>query len=69
MSEKNEIARRIRDHLGEVASLRTSTREPKLLAATAEVKRLQSPRFRGTYADLLKSPTHAAAAQFFLEEL
>jgi len=69
MSEKLQIASRIRAHLGEVAYLQTQIREPGLIAAKAAVKQLQSLRFRATYADFLRSPTHGAAARFFLEEL
>ncbi len=69
MSEELQTASRIRAHLNEVSHLRTQIREPGLIAATAEVKHLQSLRFRATYADFLGSPTHAAATRFFLEEL
>lgn len=69
MSKKFDTADRIRAHLSEVTHLRTEIREPRLIAATAEVKQLQSLRFRATYADFLESPTHAAATRFFLEEL
>ncbi len=69
MSEELQTASRIRAHLSEVSHLRTQIREPRLIAATAEVKKLQSLRFRATYADFLRSPTHAAATRFFLEEL
>jgi len=69
MSEELQTASRIRAHLGDVAHLRTQTREPGLIAATAAVKQLQSLRFRATYADFLRSQTHEAATRFFLEEL
>jgi hypothetical protein len=69
MSDELQTASRIRAHLGEVAHLRTQIREPGLIAATAAVKQLQSLRFRATYADFLRSPTHEAATRFFLEEL
>jgi hypothetical protein len=69
MSEELQTANRIRAHLDEVAHLRTHIREPRLIAAIAEVKLLQSLRFRATYADFLRSPIHVAATRFFLEEL
>ena len=42
---------------------------PLLHTALLQVKRLQSRRFAGTYADLLAAPPYAAATRFFLEEL
>lgn len=69
MSDELQTANRIRAHLSEVAHLRTQIQNPGLIAATTEVKHIQSLRFRATYADFLISPAHAAAAQFFLEEL
>lgn len=69
MNEERQTASRIRAKLSEVAHLRLQIRTPGLIAATTAVKSLQSLRFRATYADFLRSPTHAAATQFFLEEL
>ncbi|HXD42777.1 MAG TPA: hypothetical protein VN649_19575 [Ramlibacter sp.] len=40
-----------------------------LHAAVGAVKRVQSRRFAGSYADLLAGGPYAAAARFFLEEL
>ncbi len=40
-----------------------------LHAAVLDVKRLQSVRFRGTYADLLVDRIYQPAASFFLDEL
>jgi hypothetical protein len=40
-----------------------------LNARVAAVKSFQQARFRRTYADLLASPRHGAAARFFLDEL
>jgi hypothetical protein len=65
-----EPAQKIRDAVSEVAQLRLQAREnPALGAAVAEVKRLQSLRFAGTYADMLGGGPYRAAAHFFLHEL
>ncbi|MBK0394990.1 FFLEELY motif protein [Ramlibacter algicola] len=65
-----EAARTIRDSVQQVARLRElAAADPRLHAALLAVKRLQSRRFSGTYADLLQGGTFAAAAGFFLEEL
>ncbi len=65
-----EPAQKIRDAVSEVARLRLQAREnPALGAAVAEVKRLQSHRFAGTYADMLDGGPYRAAAHFFLHEL
>jgi hypothetical protein len=42
---------------------------PLLGDAVRQVKRVQSRRFSGTYADLLAGKQYATAARFFLEEL
>jgi hypothetical protein len=53
-----------------VALLRQAVEGSSALGtAVGEVKRLQSRRFAGTYADLLAGGPYAAAAQFFLLEL
>lgn len=65
-----ESARRIRDAVQRVALLRQAAQtQPAVLAALAEVKRVQARRFAGTYADLLSHGPYAAASRFFLEEL
>lgn len=65
-----DAARQIRSAVEAVSSLReAAAAQPGLGQAIAEVKRLQSRRFAGSYADLLRSGEHAAAARFFLEEL
>lgn len=65
-----EPAQQIRDAVSEVARLRELAREqPALGAAVAQVKRLQSRRFAGSYADMLGGGPYRAAAQFFLHEL
>jgi hypothetical protein len=65
-----EPAQEIRDAVSEVARLRQQAREqPALGAAVAQVKRLQSRRFAGTYADMLGGGPYRAAAHFFLHEL
>ena len=43
--------------------------DPSLRAALGWVKRVQSQRFAGTYADLLARGPYAAATRFFLDEL
>ena len=63
-------AETIRQCVAEVQRLREESRQlPEIAAAVARLKRLQARRFAGTYADLLASPSHGAAARFFLEEL
>jgi hypothetical protein len=65
-----EPARTIRDSVDAVARLRQqAAADPALLQALLDIKRFQSRRFTGTYADLLRDPQYAAAARFFLEEL
>lgn len=65
-----DAASKIRDAVGAVAQLRQSAeQQPGLGARIGEVKRLQSRRFAGTYAGLLRDPIYSAAARFFLEEL
>lgn len=65
-----QAARTIRDAVATVASLRQSAAsDTRLLGALGEVKRLQSRRFAGTYADLLQGGLYQPAATFFLEEL
>ena len=60
----------IRDSMQAVARLRESVAaDPRLQSALRDVKRLQARRFRGTYADLLRSPVYSAPADFFLREL
>jgi len=65
-----EAARRIRNAVAQVAQLRQAVAaSPPLGAALGEVKRVQSRRFAGTYADLLGGGPYADAARFFLVEL
>jgi hypothetical protein len=65
-----EAARAIRDAVAAVTRLRQSAADNEgLRAALLEVKRLQSRRFSGTYADLLAGGPYAAVARFFLNEL
>jgi hypothetical protein len=65
-----EAARKIRSAVAEVELLRQALEaSPALRDALAQVKRVQSRRFAGTYADLLAGGPYAAAAQFFLVEL
>lgn len=65
-----EAARTIRSAVAHVALLRQAVEGSSALGtAVGEVKRLQSRRFAGTYADLLAGGPYAAAAQFFLLEL
>ena len=65
-----EAARAIRDAVAAVSRLRQSAADDAPLRdALLQIKRLQSRRFSGTYADLLASGPFAPAARFFLEEL
>lgn len=65
-----EAARAIRDAVAAVSRLRQSASDDApLRASLLEIKRLQSRRFSGTYADLLAGGPFAPAARFFLEEL
>lgn len=65
-----EAARKIRDAVAHVSQLRQALEDhPDLGAAVAQVKRVQSQRFAGTYSDLLASGPYAAPASFFLTEL
>jgi hypothetical protein len=65
-----EAARTIREAVRKVAELRQSAgSDPLLRQALGEVKRLQSRRFSGLYADLLRGGTYAEGARFFLQEL
>lgn len=65
-----EAARKIRGAVAQVELLRQALEaSPALRDAVTQVKRVQSRRFAGTYADLLAGGPYAAAAQFFLVEL
>ena len=65
-----DAAQTIRDAIADVTALRMHrTGDPALGAAVGSVKTFQARRFRGTYADLMASPTFGPAARFFLEEL
>ncbi|MDD2176734.1 hypothetical protein OIN59_04760 [Acidovorax sp. D2M1] len=65
-----DAAQTIRDCIADVTALRLHrTGDPALGAAVGSVKSLQARRFRGTYADLMDSPSFGPAARFFLEEL
>ncbi|KQT09267.1 FFLEELY motif protein [Ramlibacter sp. Leaf400] len=65
-----EAARAIRDAVAAVTRLRQSAAgDAPLREALFEIKRLQSHRFAGTYADLLAGGPFEPATRFFLEEL
>ena len=65
-----DAAQTIRDAIADVTALRLQrTGDRALGAAVGSVKTFQARRFRGTYADLMASPTFGPAARFFLEEL
>ncbi len=65
-----EAAKKIRSAVAEVELLRQAMEtDTALRDAVGEVKRVQSRRFAGTYADLLAGGPFAAPAQFFLVEL
>lgn len=65
-----DAAQTIRERIADVTALRLQrTGNPALGSAVGQVKTLQARRFRGTYADLMASPSFGPAAKFFLEEL
>ncbi len=65
-----EAARKIRNAVAEVSLLRQAVEaNPILETALVEVKRVQSRRFAGSYANLLAGGPYQAAARFFLDEL
>jgi hypothetical protein len=65
-----EAAAEIRNAVERVSLLRqTVNGNPALRSVLAQIKRLQSRRFAGTYSDLLSSEPYAAATRFFLDEL
>jgi hypothetical protein len=65
-----EAAQKIRNAVNTVSLLRSGVEaDPSLLAALGRVKRVQSQRFAGTYADLLAAGPFSAATRFFLDEL
>ena len=65
-----EAAQKIRTAVTAVSLLRrTVEADPSLQAALGRVKRVQSQRFAGTYADLLAAGPYCAATRFFLDEL
>ena len=65
-----EAARKIRNAVAHVSQLRQAVEDhPALGEAVREVKRVQSQRFAGTYADLLAGGPFADPARFFLTEL
>ena len=65
-----EAARKIRTAVANVSRLRQVVQaDPALGLAVRQVKQVQSRRFAGTYADLLRGGPYEAAARFFLTEL
>jgi hypothetical protein len=65
-----EAAQKIRTAVTAVSLLRRRVEaDPSLQAALGRVKRVQSRRFAGTYADLLAAGPFSAATRFFLDEL
>ena len=65
-----QAAQRIRNAVSAVSTLRQAVdADAALASALKHVKRVQSRRFAGTYADLLGRGPYIAAARFFLEEL
>ena len=65
-----DAAQTIRDCLANVTALRLHrVGDAALGSAVVRIKALQARRFRGTYADLMDSPTFGPATRFFLEEL
>ena len=65
-----QASTQIRESIARVVALRqTVADQPDLARALHTVKHVQAQRFAGTYQDLLRSESYAAAANFFLEEL
>ena len=65
-----EAARKIRNAVAHVSQLRQAVEDhPALGDSVRQVKRVQSRRFQGTYADLLAGGPFAAPSRFFLVEL
>jgi hypothetical protein len=65
-----DAAHEIRESMQRVGELRAAqARNAGVYRAVRSVKALQARRFSGTYADLLRDPTYASPARFFLEEL
>lgn len=65
-----DAAQTIRDSIADVNAMRLHRRGDAALGeAVGRVKALQARRFRGTYADLMVSPSFGPATRFFLEEL
>jgi hypothetical protein len=65
-----QAAEKIRNSVAQVSLLRQAVlADPALATALQQVKRVQSRRFAGTYADLLAAGPYAAASGFFLTEL
>ena len=63
-------AENIRQSIARVTELRSAQAfAPTLAAAVRRIKALQSQRFMGTYADLMRDPAVRPATQFFLDEL
>ena len=65
-----QAALKIRTAVGAVSLLRQAEEaDPALRQAVGDIKRFQSRRFAGSYADLLAGGPYAKAARFFLDEL
>lgn len=65
-----DAAENIRQSIARVTELRNAQAlAPALAQAVRAIKQLQSRRFLGSYADLMRDPTVRPATQFFLDEL
>ena len=65
-----DAAENIRQSIARVTELRAQQgAAPALATAVRDIKQLQSLRFMGSYADLMRDPTVRPATQFFLDEL
>ena len=65
-----QAAQRIRAAVTQVSELRlVYAAQPALAQAAHQIKRVQSLRFRASYADLTQTALYGPAIQFFLEEL
>lgn len=70
MSDKDDIATRLREEVEGVATLRRrASDDPVFGRALAELKGWQAQRLAETYSDLLLHPRYRPATEFFLSDL
>lgn len=69
-SDKTALAAAIREQLAQVRALRDSIRaDPSTAQDRTLLRAWQTERLANTYADLLRSERHRAAAEYFLNDL